>query len=88
MNSKIQNKRIFRQPRYVNDLEVDHFIAPKRANRSLLSLKQKYNANLKKLHNTKKQNKRLMYKVKPYEQLVNTLEDRNLISENSLDFLK
>lgn len=75
-------------PRYINDLKIDNFITSKRARKNLIFVKKQHNSALKKIKNVKLQNQRLKNKIKSYDQLIKTLEQKTLVSENATNFLK
>lgn len=83
-----KRKLLLNNPRYFNDLTDEHFATPKRAKRHLAFAKKKHNEARNKLKNLEERNRRLAKKVKSYEDLIKTLEDSNLLSENASQFLQ
>ncbi|KAF0762941.1 THAP-type domain-containing protein [Aphis craccivora] len=75
-------------PRYFNDLSDKHFSTPRRAKRNLTFAKKKHNDTRKKLKIVEQRNRRLIKKVKTYEDLIKTLQHTNLLSENASQFLQ
>ncbi|KAF0757101.1 Uncharacterized protein FWK35_00021540 [Aphis craccivora] len=67
---------------------MDNPSTPRRAKRNLTFAKKKHNDTRKKLKIVEQRNRRLIKKVKTYEDLIKTLQHTNLLSENASQFLQ
>jgi len=64
-------------------LSPSHFSTPKRTKRNIQMIKHKYKQKQIQNHNLKKQVQRLSVKLKTYDELIEKLQHKNLLSENA-----
>lgn len=79
----LDKKRIYINAHNIGNLDVDHFCTPKRAERHLKMVKQKFSEKQIKSNKLKRQVTRLQNKVSSYEDLIKSLKDKHLLSENA-----
>lgn len=70
-------------PSNIGDLDVDHFSSPKRTERHLKMVKQKFLERQTKCNKMKKHIYRLVHKIAKYKDLVKSLEEKQLLAENA-----
>jgi len=64
-------------------LSPSHFCTPKRTKRNIQMIKNKFKQKQIQNHNLKKQVQRLSVKLKTYDELIEKLQHKNLLSENA-----
>lgn len=70
-------------PDTIGILSPTHFSTPKRTKRNIQMVKDKYRQKQIQNHNLKKKVQRLNAKLKTYDELIEKLQHKNLLSENA-----
>lgn len=84
----LTKKRKFFNAHNIGNINVDHFCTPRRAERHLTMVKQKCSEKQIKTNKLKRQVNSLQNKLNSYEDLIESLKDNQLLSENAANQLQ
>ncbi|KAF0742064.1 Uncharacterized protein FWK35_00023842, partial [Aphis craccivora] len=84
----LAEKRRFINAHNIGNLDVDHFCTPKRAERHLTMVKQKFSEKQIKSNKLKRQVNILQNKINSYEDLIESLKYKQFLSENAANQLQ